>query len=159
MTYQQVRELVLERGPAKYHGRAFQLLRGFTDGLYKFRTQPTVEGKVKTVKTSTVMKWIGGISERQLRRYLERIEELQIVGRINGTIQYTMSFQALKSFTKSADVSKQQIKARKADRAAKARAARAVQRELKRLEDVQQFFRDLPEENRLRAERFNAVTA
>jgi hypothetical protein len=129
LTFKEARKLVKERGTSKYQGNRFILLQRMTESFYrKNHEDGPVEGRTVTKNIETVKGWVGGISDRQLNRLLNSIEELEW-NRNDGKLTYTINFDPLLGLEKSVEVAKRDEDAKNAKRASKARDARARKRQ------------------------------
>src|SRR5438477_6312649 len=96
VTYKQAKELVKQRAATKYNGRTLTLLQKLTDSLYRPNDpEGDVEKREVSKKVLTIKGWVGGISDRHLRRILTDIDELHILSRFGGTITYRIAFESL----------------------------------------------------------------
>ena len=130
MKFEDATKLVKERGPSKYRGVKLTLLEKLTNGLYEKSDHKAIETRTKTKKIATVKGWVGGVTDRQLRRAFKDIDELEVISRDNGTLTYRMRFDTLQGVQKAIDLAKKQTEESNAARAAKARVQRAAQRTL-----------------------------
>lgn len=130
MKFEDAKKLVKERGPSKYRGVKLTLLEKLTNGLYEKSDHKPIETRIKTKKIATVKGWVGGVTDRQLRRAFKDIDELEVISREKGTLTYRMRFDTLQGVQKAIDLAKKQTEESNADRAAKARAQRTAQRAL-----------------------------
>ena len=143
MTFEEVKKLAKEKGAGKYHGRRFTLFTKLTDGLYRQKPVDDIHQLKTTKRIRTVRAWLGGISDRQLRRLFESIEELEIVNRDSGTITYKMNFDKLATARTAVDIVSEQTSERNKDRAAKAREKRAEMRERGKISHAAETLRSL----------------
>jgi hypothetical protein len=91
-------------------------------------------------------------------RNIDGLDEVEIIDRSNGKTTYRLDLKPLEK-AEPAKVAQARRNRERTEKARQKKAAqRAAKRSVQRLADVQQFFRELPEENRLRAEAMCAPT-
>jgi len=145
MTKKEAKSLIKNNAAGKYRGSALLMLSHMVDA--SFAPGEANAARTRGIKDSTLMGWVH-IKEAQFRKLLKRFEAdgLGEFSRKNGKVTYRLNLEPLKKLP-AASKSKEDIKARNADRAAKARAAYAAQRKERELAKVQQFFVALAREN------------
>jgi hypothetical protein len=115
--------LVKERAATKYRGQALRLLDKLTSSYFSGKRNPPLEGRQIRKKVRTLQAWLGGLSDRQLRRILKHLDEVSYT-RSGGYISYSINFESLKQIEPTAEVAKHKIEERNARRAEKARTMR-----------------------------------
>ena len=143
MTYKEAKDLVKERGPAKYQGRALMLLSKLTDCLYRPANQEDINGRTVSKRVETVQGWLAAVSERQLSRIIKQVEEITVMARDGRKITFMLNLNPLKDAEKSTALTTRVLQERKTNRAEKARARWAENRQGKRVADMSSLMREM----------------
>lgn len=143
MNFKEAQQLVKDKAFAKYHFTAAHLLTKLVSSTY---SKTDVDRDIQTVPVTRtvecVQKWLRGISVRQLRKILARVEEVTVVKRAPGRITFMLNLESLKNHETTAASAKRTMKERNRDRAVKARKQRAEQRQANRLTDAAHVMRE-----------------
>jgi phage-related minor tail protein len=142
-TYNDARQLVKDRALSKYHFRAAKLLERLVGCAYS-ETQPGRDIESITFDRTVVCirGWLAGVSDRQLRRIFDEIDEVKVTRRAKGKIFFILDMTPLRDAEKITKLSKNITKERLADRATKARERYAEQRKATRLTDAAKAIRE-----------------
>jgi hypothetical protein len=127
MTKQEAKSLVKNHAPGKYRGSALLMLSHMVDASFVPGDKEVDAARERTINDSTLKRWVH-IQEVQFHRVLKRFADdgLGKFSRKDGKLTYRLNLEPLKKLP--AAKSKEDIKAKNLDRAAKARAAYAAQR-------------------------------
>lgn len=154
-TRNEARKLIKKNTCIRYPSTVKDVLLNLLDGTYHPH-HDSAEGRKVTRRLNTLMKGVR-VELRQFENILKRLRDDDILkySRRDGNMTYELDLGPIEALE---GIDGQELKKRRnADRAARAREQRALNRERHRLADVQRFFRDLAETNRIRAAEFNAL--
>lgn len=151
MDHREALQLIRERAVVKYGFKQGNLLRYLVERLHPGKKKNKDIGYIqKTVKVSTLQEKAGFISERQLRRYLDDLNDALILRWENKFITYKVNLKPLVDFDYEGALNRlaEEEDAKRADRATKARQKYAADRKQRKLEEMREFFSALPDEER-----------
>lgn len=122
----------------------FLLLGRMAAATYRGKQAPDISKVLLNTSTTTLMKW-GMCSERQLRTIIKDLSAkgiVRVTARNSGRLHYHLDLTPLRDGEKSTDAVRRTAKEKRADRASKARAQRARNRQEHRLTDAVQVMRE-----------------
>jgi hypothetical protein len=152
-TLKEVRTQFKEYAPSKYRGTRKEALRQLIEATYRgaAHTDADVTGRKFTIKMANLCRVLD-VQQQQAMRNIRGLDEVEVIEHRDGKLTYRLDLKPLEA----AEPAKARLARINQQRTEKARQKKAAQRAVKRRErilaEMQQFFRELPEENRLRAE-------
>ena len=127
MTKKEAKRLVKTRAASKYRGSALTLLQHMVDASFRASDGPEDARHTVSVRASTLMRWIN-VKEAQLHSIMKtfRDDGIGAFTRVDGMVTFHLNLDPLNKFREYDPTAERE--ARLADRATKARAARAATR-------------------------------